>query len=233
MTLSHNLLAKRSRRRRFPPLRPAPFSTLLGFLSHVSGSALTKRGMDGQFDERVDPRGLAGGIRKPVGGNNSFRGRRRRKIPMCQTDVCKSSAAAALKSDVSGDVGTREILLNYKARTAIIAGSTESEVDWLNIFAVANLQPQSPETRRAPECVVELGHMHQSQSFDFCLMQEVSGPLSSLQKAEAPRRGGRCQKRARVDPTALPECTATRPADRPRVPNFSPIKDRNHSVLHH
>ena len=146
MTLSHNLLAKRSRRRRLPSLRPAPFLRSLGFLSHVSGSALTKRGMDGQFDERVDPRGLAGGIRKPVGGNNSFRGRRRRKIPMCQTDVCKSSAAAALKSDVSGDVGTREILLNCKARTAIIAGSTESEVDWLNILQslICNLNLQRP-----------------------------------------------------------------------------------------
>ena len=90
--------------------------------------------MDGQFDERVDPRGLAGGIRKPVGGNNSFRGRRRRKIPMCQTDVFKSSAAAAVKSDVSGDGGTKETLLKCKARAANIAGSTESEVDWSNIL---------------------------------------------------------------------------------------------------
>ena len=53
-----------------------------------------------------------------------------------------SSAAAAVKSDVSADVGTREILLNYKARTAII----ESEVDWLNILQspICNLNLQRP-----------------------------------------------------------------------------------------
>ena len=83
---------------------------------------------------------------------------------MCQTDVCKSSAAATVKSDVSGEVGTREILLKSKARPVIIAGSTESEVDWLNI-----LQPPSPESRRATECVVELNP--RSQSSDFCFMQ--------------------------------------------------------------
>ena len=63
---------------------------------------------------------------------------------MCQTDVCKSSAAATVKSDVSGDGGTREILLKSKARPVIIAGSTESEVDWLNILQspICNLHLQ-------------------------------------------------------------------------------------------
>ena len=125
--------------------------------------------MDGQFDERVDPRGLAGGIRKPVGGNNSFRGRRRRKIPMCQTDVFKSSAAAAVKSDVSGDGGTRETLLNYKARPVIIAGSTESEVDWLNILQspICNLHFQ----RAVGQPSVWLSKIVWSLSSDFCFMQ--------------------------------------------------------------
>ena len=65
---------------------------------------------------------------------------------MCQTDVFKSSAAAAVKSDVSGDGGTKEILLNCKARPAIIAGSTGSEVDWLNILQspIRNLNLQRP-----------------------------------------------------------------------------------------
>ena len=80
---------------------------------------------DGRFDERVDPRGLGGGIRKPVGGNNFSHGGTEKF--QC---VKQSARSAVVMSDVS-DVGREESLLHSKSnrgRSACPTDRTNFEV---------------------------------------------------------------------------------------------------------
>ena len=62
--------------------------------------------MDGRFDERVDPRGLGGGIRKPVGGNNFSDGGAEKFQCVKRTDVFKFSAAAIVMLSEAADTLT-------------------------------------------------------------------------------------------------------------------------------